>query len=243
MDDRYFTPPIPNGWFQIAYADEIKPLVDQYIADIVHNTIHYNSEFGILLQKDSNPTIYDNELFYNGNNDENTGAIYLDGSSGGCNAKVVSNDISNNTGTGIRIKSSSPMIEGNDINYNMKGVFFQSCTGTVKGNAIGYNTDTGVTVEQTSGYSTIEANVFNYNDIGLEISESRVGLPKRCEVTEDFAKHCHNVAKRLGEDEETGSERYVYVKLGPDHFRHALNYECIARSYGQGGAFQGAGDW
>ena len=25
MDDRYFTPPIPNGWFQIAYSDEIKP--------------------------------------------------------------------------------------------------------------------------------------------------------------------------------------------------------------------------
>ena len=25
MDDRYFTPPIPNGWFQIAYAEEIKP--------------------------------------------------------------------------------------------------------------------------------------------------------------------------------------------------------------------------
>ncbi len=25
MDDRYFTPPIPNGWFQVAYSDEIKP--------------------------------------------------------------------------------------------------------------------------------------------------------------------------------------------------------------------------
>ena len=25
MDDRYFTPPIPNGWFQIAYADELAP--------------------------------------------------------------------------------------------------------------------------------------------------------------------------------------------------------------------------
>ncbi|MBW1761836.1 MAG: Rieske (2Fe-2S) protein [Deltaproteobacteria bacterium] len=25
MDDRYFTPPIPNGWFQIAASDEIKP--------------------------------------------------------------------------------------------------------------------------------------------------------------------------------------------------------------------------
>ncbi len=25
MDDRYFTPSIPNGWFQIAASDEIKP--------------------------------------------------------------------------------------------------------------------------------------------------------------------------------------------------------------------------
>ncbi|HSN83146.1 MAG TPA: Rieske 2Fe-2S domain-containing protein [Polyangiales bacterium] len=25
MDDRYFTPPIPNGWFQIAASDEIQP--------------------------------------------------------------------------------------------------------------------------------------------------------------------------------------------------------------------------
>jgi nitrite reductase/ring-hydroxylating ferredoxin subunit len=25
MQDRFFTPPIPNGWFQIAYSNEIKP--------------------------------------------------------------------------------------------------------------------------------------------------------------------------------------------------------------------------
>ena len=48
-------------------------------------------------------------------------------------------------------------------------------------------------------------------------------------MIEEFAQHLHNVAKRLEEDEETGSKRYVYVKLGPDHFRHAFNYECMAR--------------
>ncbi len=31
------------------------------------------------------------------------------------------------------------------------------------------------------------------------------------------------------EDEETGAKRYVYFKLGLDHFRHAFNYECMAR--------------
>jgi len=55
-------------------------------------------------------------------------------------------------------------------------------------------------------------------------------LPKRSDMVEEFALHLHNVAKRLEEDEETGSKRYVYVKLGPDHFRHAFNYEAMARS-------------
>jgi hypothetical protein len=54
-------------------------------------------------------------------------------------------------------------------------------------------------------------------------------LPKNCEIVQEFAKHLHNVAKRLEEDEETGSKRYVYVKLGADHFRHAFNYEAMAR--------------
>ena len=59
---------------------------------------------------------------------------------------------------------------------------------------------------------------------------SKVILPRRVDMVEEFAKHLHNTAKRLEEDEETGSKRYVYVKLGPDHFRHAFNYECMARA-------------
>jgi hypothetical protein len=62
-----------------------------------------------------------------------------------------------------------------------------------------------------------------------EIMEQILVLPKRCEITQTFAEHLHNVAKKLEEDEETGSKRYIYVKLGPDHFRHSLNYECMAR--------------
>lgn len=63
-----------------------------------------------------------------------------------------------------------------------------------------------------------------------EIADEDIILPKQCEVTEEFAKHMSNVAKRLEEDEETGSQRYVYVKLGPDHYRHAFNYEAMARA-------------
>lgn len=62
-----------------------------------------------------------------------------------------------------------------------------------------------------------------------QISEGKISLPKNCEITKEFASHMHNVAKRLEEDTETGSKRYVYVKLGPDHFRHAFNYEVMAR--------------
>ncbi|MFC1888952.1 phage terminase large subunit family protein [Thermodesulfobacteriota bacterium] len=72
-----------------------------------------------------------------------------------------------------------------------------------------------------------------------EIMTGEIVLPKICELTEEFAKHMHNVAKRLEEDEESGSKRYVYVKLGTDHFRHAFNYECMARQYGAGGLFEG----
>ena len=59
----------------------------------------------------------------------------------------------------------------------------------------------------------------------------KIFLPKECGVVKDFAQHMHNVAKKLEEDDDTGSKRYVYVKLGTDHFRHAFNYECMARKH------------
>lgn len=62
-----------------------------------------------------------------------------------------------------------------------------------------------------------------------EITDQSIILPKECDIVRDFAQHMHNVAKKLEEDEETGSKRYVYVKLGADHFRHAFNYEAMAR--------------
>lgn len=70
-----------------------------------------------------------------------------------------------------------------------------------------------------------------------EIMEQLIVLPKECEIVREFAKHLHNVAKKLEEDEETGSKRYVYVKLGEDHFRHSYNYCCMARQYGSDSFF------
>ena len=62
-----------------------------------------------------------------------------------------------------------------------------------------------------------------------EVMAGKIILPKECDIVKTFAEHLHNVAKKLQEDEESGSKRYVYVKLGPDHFRHAFNYEAMAR--------------
>lgn len=72
-----------------------------------------------------------------------------------------------------------------------------------------------------------------------DIMKRLIFLPKECGVVRAFAEHMHNVAKKLEEDEETGSKRYVYVKLGPDHFRHAFNYEAMARHFVNAGFFAG----
>lgn len=56
------------------------------------------------------------------------------------------------------------------------------------------------------------------------ISGGDVILPRRSDIVDVFADHCHNVAKKLETNDETGSSRYNYVRLGDDHFRHAFNY-------------------
>jgi hypothetical protein len=71
----------------------------------------------------------------------------------------------------------------------------------------------------------------------LEVMNGQVVLPRESDIVREFTKHLHNVAKKLEENEETGSKRYVYVKLGADHFRHAFNYECMARGFGKDSVF------
>jgi hypothetical protein len=70
-----------------------------------------------------------------------------------------------------------------------------------------------------------------------EVMQEQIIFPKECDITREFVQHLHNVAKKLEEDADTGSKRYVYVKLGADHFRHAFNYEAMARQYGTGSFF------
>jgi hypothetical protein len=97
---------------------------------------------------------------------------------------------------------------------------------------------------QKSGYQwreddlTVSANRTESMDAShVEIQHGRITLPRYGEMVQAFADHCHNTAKKLEEDEQSGSKRYVYVKLGADHFRHAFNYEAMARHYGAGSLF------
>lgn len=67
-----------------------------------------------------------------------------------------------------------------------------------------------------------------------ELLKQLVTLPsEQLETTQLFAKHCHAIAKKLEKNEDTGLEKYVYVSLeDEDHFRHAFNYDTIARTTG-----------
>lgn len=94
-------------------------------------------------------------------------------------------------------------------------------------------------------YSASQKGEYKWNDEEWIVQENRtesmdasheplynsvVVLPPYDETVEEYAMHCNNTAKKLHEDEETGSRVYIYVKLGPDHFRHADNYATIAMS-------------
>ncbi len=61
------------------------------------------------------------------------------------------------------------------------------------------------------------------------IATQNIILPRVSDEIRLFANHMHNVAKRLEVDEETGSQRYIYLRLGDDHYRHAFNYfvQCL----------------
>lgn len=56
------------------------------------------------------------------------------------------------------------------------------------------------------------------------VATQNVIFPRESDIMRTFALHMHNVAKKLEIDEDTGSQRYAYLHLGDDHFRHSFNY-------------------
>ena len=71
------------------------------------------------------------------------------------------------------------------------------------------------------------------------IASGKVFLPSQSETVHEFARQCTNVARVLQTELETGAVRFVYVKTGPDHYRHALNYETMARQFAEASLFGG----
>jgi hypothetical protein len=57
-------------------------------------------------------------------------------------------------------------------------------------------------------------------------SEQNILIPRQSDVIQKFAEHMHALGKRLEVDDETGSQRYVYLRLGTDHWYHSVNY-CL----------------
>jgi len=62
----------------------------------------------------------------------------------------------------------------------------------------------------------------------LITTEGRCVLPRKDDEIEQYALEMCNTAKVLREDDETGSKKYFYVKLGPEHYRNATNYFFLA---------------
>lgn len=62
----------------------------------------------------------------------------------------------------------------------------------------------------------------------IVVSTGKLILPRRSDEIEKFVSQMCNIAKVREENDDTGSVRYVYRKLGEDHYRHALNYLVLA---------------
>jgi hypothetical protein len=80
------------------------------------------------------------------------------------------------------------------------------------------NEDSKVVVYQTEAMDSSHA----------MLQQGKVILPKMSDLVKEFAQHCHNVARKKIVDEQTGSIRHTWIKTGPDHFRKAFNYMCLA---------------
>lgn len=58
--------------------------------------------------------------------------------------------------------------------------------------------------------------------------EGRCSIPRENDVVTEYIKQMCNIAKVIVEDEETGSKKFFYKKLGADHYRHSTNYFFLA---------------
>lgn len=78
----------------------------------------------------------------------------------------------------------------------------------------------------------------------LLATQGRANLPRRSPEVELFAEQCANIARKMEVHKVTGTRRYVWAKLKPDHYRHAFNYAVIGLTHpdpGQLESYHGGG--
>ncbi|MFH1892735.1 MAG: hypothetical protein ABIK83_08665 [Candidatus Zixiibacteriota bacterium] len=62
------------------------------------------------------------------------------------------------------------------------------------------------------------------------VRQKQLILPRHQPIIEEFARHMAADAKILEENEETGVQKYKYVRTGQDHFSLAFTYAWLAAS-------------
>ena len=81
------------------------------------------------------------------------------------------------------------------------------------------------TDEKSGVYSLLRNQIFDKTHHWIK--NGLVEIPRKCAEVEEFAKQMCNCAKIL-EETEQGDRVYRYIKLGPDHYRSAMNYLYMA---------------
>lgn len=60
------------------------------------------------------------------------------------------------------------------------------------------------------------------------VRQQKVTLPRQTPIVQVFARHMSADAKVLDEDEDTGAQKYRYIKTGENHFSFAFTYAWMA---------------
>ncbi len=81
------------------------------------------------------------------------------------------------------------------------------------------------TDEKSGIYTLSRTEIFDKTHAWVRNGE--LEIPRKCAEVDEFAKQMCNAAKVL-EENDAGDRRYVYRKLGDEHYRNAVNYLYMA---------------
>ncbi len=152
--------------------------------NITGNTIEHSIMSGIELTENSNVTIHDNEIRFNGTGAQYRGAIQISAQTGGavCEPNINDNYIHDNHKQGITCVDMfgnvtiNPSILGNTITNNLTGVYFYNAGGILNENYIcdnfiegDANSGAGVMCYGGRATPTIFGNTFEGNFTGAYI--------------------------------------------------------------------------